>query len=232
MTEAEIIDWIEKNDLAAAPYDGITKQGVVDGYDVYEIDYTPDEDGDLPWIGLSCFILVKDKEIKAVFGEETYEIMHKLEEEQEELKNRIPGDTLIYSYRCEGTMLPEYDYLKLYESGKVVLESGSTIDSRKESKKESSIPKEKASEIKTIICESRILDIDKLEDDGMLILDGVEDTLYFSDGKKKKMLGIDNFGIRRRTKNIENYPNLALLTKTYRAIKRILLSSGIDKNYC
>lgn len=129
-------------------------------------------------------------------------------------------------------MLPEFDYLKLYESGKVILESGSLIDSRKKSKKETSIPKEKALEIKKIICESGVLDIDKIEDDEMIILDGVEDTLYFSGGKKKKKIEIDNFWDRRRTKNIENYPNLALLTKTYRAIKRILLSSGINKNYC
>lgn len=228
MTEAEIIDWIEKNDLVAAPYDGIIKEGTVDGYDVYEIDYLPDENGDFPYIGLPSFILVKDKEIKEVSGEEAFKIMDSLEEQ----KDQIAGETLIYSYRCDGTMLPEYDYLKLYESGKVVLGSGSLIDSRKESKKESSISKEKASEIKGIICESGILDIDKIEDSGMMILDGVEDTLYFSDGRKKKKIEIDNFWDKRRTKNIENYPNLALLTRTYRAIRRILLSSGIDKNYC
>lgn len=228
MTEAEIIDWIKMNDLAAAPYDGITKEGVVDGYDVYEINYLPDENGDFPYIGLPSFILAKDREIKEVSGEEAFKIMDRLEEQKDE----IAGETLIYSYRCDGTMLPEYDYLKLYESGKVVLESGSLLDSRRDSKKETSIPKEKASEIKKIICESGILDIDKIEDSEMMILDGVEDTLYFSDGKKKKKIEIDNFWDRRRTKNIENYPNLALLTRTYRAIKRILLSSGIDKNYC
>lgn len=228
MTEAEIIDWIEKNDLAVVQNYDIIKAGVLDGYDIYEIDYLPDEDGNFPWIGLPTFILVKGKEIKCIFGEKTFEIMDRLEEQKDE----IAGETLIYSYRCDGTMLPEYDYLKLYESGKVVLESGSLLDSRRDSKKETTIPKEKASEIKKIICESGILDIGKIEDNEMMILDGVEDTLYFSDGKKKKKIEIDNFWNRRRTKNIENYPNLALLTKTYRAIKRILLSSGIDKNYC
>lgn len=228
MTEAEILGWIKKNNLASAPYDGVIKAGIVDGYDTYEINYLPNEDRDYPYIGLPSFILVKDKEIKEVSGEEAFGIMDRLEEQ----KDVIDGETLIYSYRCDGTMLPEYDYLKLYESGKVVLESGSLIDSRKESKKETNVPKEKALEIKKIICESGILDIDKIEDGEMMILDGVEDTLYFSDGKKKKKIEIDNFWDRRRTKNIENYPNLTLLTKTYRAIKRILLSSGINKKYC
>lgn len=159
---------------------------------------------------------------------EVFRIMDKLEEQ----KDRIAGETLIYSYRCDGTMLPEYDYLKLYESGKVVLESGSLIDSRKELNKEKYISKEKALEIKKIISGSGILNIGEIEDSEIMILDGVEDTLYFSDGKNSKKINMDNFGDRQRTKNIEKYPNLNLLTKTYQAIKHILLSCGISKNYC
>ena len=78
MTEAEIIDWIEKNSLAHFPYKGIVKNGEVDGYTIYSINYLPDANGNPPIIGLPRFILVKDKEIKTVYGEEAFRILDKL----------------------------------------------------------------------------------------------------------------------------------------------------------
>lgn len=227
MTENEFFNWAKRNDKLQGLFTKALKVGEIDEGEVFELATDSDE----PLIiGLPCFYIVNTKRnrITETFGEEAFKIMDKLEER----KDQIAGETLIYSYRCDGTMMPEYDYLKLYESGKVVLESGSLIDSRKASKEEKSIPKEKALEIKKIISDSGILDIGEIEDDEMMILDGVEDTLYFSDGKKKKKIEIDNFWDRRKTKNIEQYPNLALLTKTYRTIRHILLNSGITKDYC
>ncbi|MBR2863661.1 MAG: hypothetical protein IKB97_08985 [Bacteroidaceae bacterium] len=91
MTEPEILGWIKKNNLASAPYDGVIKTGIVDGYDIYEINYLPDEDGNFPYIGLPSFILAKDREIKEVSGEEAFEIIDRLEEQKDE----IAGETLI-----------------------------------------------------------------------------------------------------------------------------------------
>lgn len=227
MTENEFFDWAKRNNKLQGLFTKAIKAGEIDEGEVFKLSADSDE----PLIiGLPCFYIVnvKRNRVTEVFGEEAFKIMDKLEEQ----RDRIAGETLIYSYRCDGTMMPEYDYLKLYESGKVVLESGSLIDNKKRSKEIHNIPKDKAVEIKKIINESGILKIGKIEDGEMIILDGVEDTLYFSDGKKSKKIKIDNFWDRRRTKNIEKYPNLDLLTKTYRAIKHILLSCGINKDYC
>lgn len=79
MTEAEIVAWIEKNSLAAAPHQGVVKAGEVDGYEVYSIKYLPDSEGNYPIIGLPSFILVKGKEISTVYGEEAFKIINKLE---------------------------------------------------------------------------------------------------------------------------------------------------------
>jgi len=227
MTENEFFTWAKRNNKLQGIFTKAVKVGEIDEGEVFELSADSDE----PLIiGLPCFYVVNAKRnrITEVFGEEAFRIMDKLEEQ----KDKIAGETLIYSYRCDGTMLPEYGYLKLYESGKVVLESGSLIDGKKESKETLNIPEDRAAEIKRIIIESGILKIGKIEDGEMIILDGVEDTLYFSDGENSKKIEIDNFWDRRRTKNIEKYPNLNLLTKTYRAIKHILLSCGVNKDYC
>ena len=63
------------------------------------------------------------------------------------------------------------------------------------------------------------------------ILDGVEDELYFSDGKRNNKIEIDNFWDKRQAKNISSLSNLFLLTKVYREIKRILIANGINKDY-
>lgn len=78
MSEAEITEWIEENNLAAAPYKGIIKEGKIDGYEVYSINYLPDDNGNYPIIGLPNFILVKDKEIKTSYGDGAFKIMNKL----------------------------------------------------------------------------------------------------------------------------------------------------------
>lgn len=78
MIDTKIVDWIEKNNLAAAPYKSIVKNGEIDGYEVYSINYLPDANGNYPIIGLPSFILVKDKEIKTVYGDDAFEIMDKL----------------------------------------------------------------------------------------------------------------------------------------------------------
>lgn len=78
MSEAEIIEWIEENNLAAAPYKGIVRDGEIDGYEVYSINYLPDANGNYPIIGLPSFILVKDKEIKTSCDNDAFKIMDKL----------------------------------------------------------------------------------------------------------------------------------------------------------
>jgi len=78
MSEAEIIEWIEENNLAAAPYKGIVKDGEIDGYEVYSINYLPDANGNYPIIGLPSFILIKDKEIKTSYGNKAFKIMDRL----------------------------------------------------------------------------------------------------------------------------------------------------------
>ena len=72
---------------------------------------------------------------------------------------------------------------------------------------------------------------DKIEDDDLLILDGVEDEFIFSDGEKNNTIKIDNFSERRKSRNLNNLPNLKLLTTVHGEIRKILISVGIDKEF-
>lgn len=140
---------------------------------------------------------------------------------------------LIYKYRCNGTMLPEYHSVSVYDNGEVIVEEGSLIDSAEVKKKTQNISVENVKKVQEILSQNnRVFEIKEIEDGDMIaILDGVEDELYFSDGKRNNKIEIDNFWDKRQTKNINNLPNLFLLTKVYREIKRILIANGIKKDY-
>ena len=130
-------------------------------------------------------------------------------------------------------MLPEYHSVSVYDNGEVIVEEGSLIDSAEVKKKTQNISVENVKKVQEILSQNnRVFEIKEIEDGDMIaILDGVEDELYFSDGKRNNKIEIDNFWDKRQTKNINNLPNLFLLTKVYREIKRILIANGIKKDY-
>ena len=139
---------------------------------------------------------------------------------------------LIYGYRCNGTMWPEYHFIKVFDSGKVVIKKGLLFGLSKDSKKVLNIPENCISQIKKVLSDNGdIFSINKIEDDDLLILDGVEDEFIFSDGEKNNTIKIDNFSERRKSRNLNNLPNLKLLTTVHGEIRKILISVGIDKEF-
>ena len=140
-------------------------------------------------------------------------------------------ENLIFGYRCDGTMLPEYHFIKVYDSGKIIIKKGSLIESRS-ARKSQTISKDDVIQIKKIISDNDdIFKIDRIEDNNIMFFDGVDDTFVFSDGKRKNIIKIDNFWERGRSKDIDKMPNLALLTIVYREIRKILIKAGVDKKY-
>ena len=94
-------------------------------------------------------------------------------------------ENLIYGYRCDGTMLPEYHFIKVYDSGKIIIKKGSFIESRS-TRKSQTISKDDVIQIKKIISDNDdIFKIDRIEDNNIMFFDGVDDTFVFSDGKRK-----------------------------------------------
>ena len=142
------------------------------------------------------------------------------------------SENLIYGYRCKGTMLPEYHFIKVFDSGRVIIKKGLLFNLGKESKKVLNIPKDYISQIKKILSDnSEIFIINRIENDGLLILDGVEDEFIFSDGERKNTIKIDNFSERRKSRNLDDLPNLKLLATVRREIRKILISAGIDRKF-
>ena len=94
------------------------------------------------------------------------------------------------------------------------------------------IPKDYISQIKKILSDnSEIFIINRIENDGLLILDGVEDEFIFSDGEKNNTIKIDNFSERRKSRNLNDLPNLKLLATVHREIRKILINAGVDRKY-
>ena len=110
------------------------------------------------------------------------------------MNDKDSSGKLIYGYRCNGTMWPEYHFIKVFDSGKVVIKKGLLFDLGKDYKKVLNISKDYISQIEIILSDnSSIFSINRIENDGLLILDGVEDEFIFSDGKRKNTIKIDNF---------------------------------------
>ena len=148
------------------------------------------------------------------------------------MNDKDSSENLIYGHRCKGTMLPEYHFIKVFDSGKVVIKKGLLFDLGKDYKKVLNIPKDYISQIKKILSDnSEIFIINRIENDGLLILDGVEDEFIFSDGEKNNTIKIDNFSERRKSCNLNDLPNLKLLATVHREIRKILISAGIDKEF-
>lgn len=148
------------------------------------------------------------------------------------MNDKDSSGKLIYGYRCNGTMWPEYHFIKVFDSGKVVIKKGLLFDLGKDYKKVLNISKDYISQIEIILSDnSNIFSINRIENDGLLILDGVEDEFIFSDGKRKNTIKIDNFSERQKSRNLDNLPNLKLLATVHREIRKILISAGIDKDY-
>ena len=140
---------------------------------------------------------------------------------------------LIYKYRCNGTMLPEYHSVSVYDNGEVVIEEGSLLDSTEFKKKALNMPIKEVKKIQEILSQNdKLFEIKKIEDGGMIVIfDGVEDELYFANGERSNKIEINNFWDKRQAENIINLPNLFLLAKVYREIKRILIANGVNKDY-
>jgi len=148
------------------------------------------------------------------------------------MSDKDSSGELIYGYRCNGTMWPEYHFIKVFDSGKVIIKKGLLFDLSKDSKKVLNIPEDYISQIKKVLSDnSDIFSINKIEDDDLLILDGVEDEFIFSDGEKNNTIIIDNFSERRKSCNLNDLPNLKLLATVHRKIRKILINAGVDREY-
>ena len=148
------------------------------------------------------------------------------------MNDKSSSENLIYGYRCKGTMWPEYHFIKVFDSGKAVIKKGLLFDLSEDSKKVLNIPKDYISQIKKVLSDnSDIFNINKIENDDLLFLDGVEDEFIFSDGEKNNTIKIDNFSERRKCCNLNDLPNLKLLATVHREIRKILINAGIDRDY-
>ena len=146
---------------------------------------------------------------------------------------------LIYSYRSEGTALPKYIYCKVYNDGTLVAGDGWLWPPEKKNKDEHhavrKLSRETIRDIQRIIDQNfKIFEIDKLEDDGVLVLDGTDETLYFSDEQQKRTFKIDNLGLRNRHEKengMPETPNMDLVIKVYKEIRKILIKSGLSPEH-
>ena len=142
---------------------------------------------------------------------------------------------LIFKYRSNGTALPKYTYCKVYNDGTLEAGDGWLYDKKDEHHATKKLPRETIRDIQRIIDQNyKIFSIDKLEDTGVLIFDGTEETLYFSDEQQKCTFEIDNLGMRSRYERVDGMPetpNLDLVTKVYEEIRKILIKNGLSPEH-
>ena len=140
------------------------------------------------------------------------------------------SERIIYSFKSEGTMLPRYSSCEVYNTGRVILKSGSLLDASEGKSTYQLISKETVHKIERLIDDnSRIFAIKEVEGaNDMVITDGSYETLSFSDGQRKNTLNVYCLGFREESPNT---PDMNLLLKLHREIEEILKSCGIDENY-
>ena len=146
-------------------------------------------------------------------------------------------EDLIYGFKWEGSYLPKYGFCKVYKNGVVDFGGGWLIDVDEYVNGRMHISEESISEIQKLIREnSEILSFKELESDGeYMITDAATDTFYFSDGIKNNTLSVYALSALERedfTEYLSKYPKLSLLIKLHEGIRKILISYGLDEEYC
>ncbi len=99
-------------------------------------------------------------------------------------------DEILYTYKIEGTCLPEFDYFKIYKDGTVVWTCGDIYNKQNRRKYTTKLSEQSVDKIRKLIEDNpEVFTIKEIQND-YYSTDVANSTFFFSDGQKKNEIEI------------------------------------------
>ncbi len=140
---------------------------------------------------------------------------------------------VIYSYKIEGTYLPEFDYFKIYKDGTVVWTCGNIFDKQNRRKYTIKLSEQAVNKIKKLIEDNpEVFTIKEVRNE-YYSTDAANSTFFFSDGQRKNKIEIyDLEGFEdlpeEYPNNSENVRNARLLISIRKKIEKLYSKAFYD----